>query len=311
MSMLRPDAFERADRFLREQARPLEGALFQHDFRGAGSDAALEALSAFQNDDGGFGHGLEPDAATPSSGALATSVALHHLASLQVPSDDPRVTRAVAYLRATLDPEHWTWRIVPEDTDAHPHAPWWGSEGLEERFGEFQVNPRGDIVAALYAFPGVVEEGWLEPLAEDTVRAIETRTLEMHDLLNAVSLLESPGIPVGWRARVRSACEAAAESVPRDPAQFEGYGLRPVDLAPRPDAALHHLFADAVHANLDVLVAQQEEDGAWAPSWAWGAYPEAWAEARRAWQGVLTLRALRVLRGYGRIEGVPAAGTPH
>lgn len=305
--MLLPDAFARAERFLRERARPLEAALFERHVHGADADAARDALAAFQNEDGGFGHGLEPDAATPSSGALATSAALQHLASLQLPADDPMVARAVAYLRSTLDPERWTWRIVPEDVDAYPHAPWWGSEGLEQRFGGFRINPRGDIVAALYAFPEVAEQGWLEPLAEDTVRAVETAELEMHDLLNAVSLLESPGLPVGLRARVRSACEAAAESVPRDPAQFEGYGLRPLDLAPRPDAALHHLFADAVHANLDVLLDEQGEDGAWSPSWAWGAYPEAWSEARVAWQGVRTLRALRILRAYGRIEGVPPA----
>lgn len=305
--MLRPDAFARAERFLRERARPLEAALFEHDVHGADPDAVLTALGAFQNEDGGFGHGLEPDAATPSSGALATSVALQHLAWLEVPGDHPMVERAVGYLRSTLDPERWTWRIVPEDVDAHPHAPWWGSEGLEQRFGEFRVNPRGDIVAALYAFPEVAEAGWLGPLAEDTVRAVETSDLQMHDLLNAVSLLESRGLPVGLRARVRSACEAASTAVPRDPADFEGYGLRPLDVAPRPDAALHHLFADVVPANLDVLLAEQGDDGAWSPAWAWGAYPEAWADARIAWQGILTLRALRVLRAYGRIEGLPPA----
>jgi hypothetical protein len=83
---------------------------------------------------------------------------------------------------------------------------------------------------------------------------------------------------------------------------WHGYGLQPVTVVPRPDSPLHHLFAEVVHTNLDWLIEQQGDDGAWAPSWAWDAYPEAWADARREWQGVLTLDTLLALRAYGRIE---------
>ncbi len=306
MTLLAHDAYQRAARFLVEQARPLEAACFRHDFEGAAAAAGIEALRAFQNDDGGYGHGLEPDVRTPSSGALATGVALQRLAELGAAAEHPQVAAARAYLERTLDPERWTWRVVPDDVDAHPHAPWWSSEGLEERFGGFQVNPRAAVVAGLLHFEPAAEEGWLGPLVEATVRTLETRELDMHELLAALTLLEAPGLPVGSRARVRSACEQAAlRSVATDPASWEGYGLQPLDVAPRPGSPLHHLFAEAVEVNLEHRIARQGDDGAWAPAWSWDGYPEAWEGARREWQGVLTLDALRSLRAYGRIEGVP------
>ncbi len=309
--MLSYDAFQRATRFLREHARPLEHAQFEHDFGEGPAAAVVDALACFQNDDGGYGHGLEPDRQGASSGALATARALPVLSEAGVGDDHPHLAAAVAYLRATLDPKTLTWRIVPPDTGSSPHAPWWGREGLEDRFGHFRINPRGDVLAGLYRFPEVAEETWIEPVAEDCVRAIETRELEMHDLLNAVALLEAPGLPVGLRARVRAVVEdSAARMVSTRWEEWHQYGLQPLKVAPRPDAALHHMFAEPLQWNLDFLIETQGEDGAWAPSWSWGQYPEAWEEARRAWQGILTLEALRALRAFGRVDGgaVPAPG---
>ena len=303
MAMLSPDAFARAARFLAEEARPLEAARFRHAFEEGPGEAALEALGAFQNGDGGYGRALEPDLRTPSSSALATSRALLVLAELGAPADHPQVRAAAAYLERAMDAQSWTWSIVPGDAGAHPHAPWWEPAGIEERFGGYLVNPRAAVVAGLLHFEDAHEAGWLGAVAEDTVRAVETRELDMHELLAALSLLEAPRLGVGSRARVRAACEQAAERlVATDADAWHGYGLQPITVAPRPDSPLHHLFADAVHANLDVLIGQQGDDGAWAPGWAWDAYPEAWADARREWQGVLTLDALTTLRAYERIE---------
>ena len=50
------------------------------------------------------------------------------------------------------------------------------------------------------------------------------------------------------------------------------------------------------------MIETQESDGAWSPFWNWGdAFPAAWPSARRRWQAVLTLAALRTLRSYGRL----------
>ena len=61
MNKLTKEQFERARQFLKTKARKLERALFEYEFESGGQEPILSALAAYQNVDGGFGHGLEPD----------------------------------------------------------------------------------------------------------------------------------------------------------------------------------------------------------------------------------------------------------
>ena len=47
--------FERAKAFMYRNARPLDMARFQYHFEGGSREAVLQALSYYQNADGGFG----------------------------------------------------------------------------------------------------------------------------------------------------------------------------------------------------------------------------------------------------------------
>ena len=51
----------RIRRWIERNARPLEWALYRQKFENGSESAVLEALSAYQNPDGGFGYALEPD----------------------------------------------------------------------------------------------------------------------------------------------------------------------------------------------------------------------------------------------------------
>src|SRR5690606_16717044 len=122
MGHLSTDRYLQARAALHAIARPLELRLFEYHFEGAPAWPVIDALSEFQNDDGGFGHGLEPDAQTTASGAEATSVALLRLAEAEAPASHPMVRSAVAYLERTLDPDTRTWQIVPDATAGPPQT---------------------------------------------------------------------------------------------------------------------------------------------------------------------------------------------
>jgi len=308
-TLLAPEAYERARAFLRGGARPLELRAFEHAFEAAPAWPLFDAFVRYQNPDGGFGHGLEPDALTGASGALATSVALRCLVEAAAGRDHPLVRRAVAYLERSLDPLQRVWRIVPEATADAPHAPWWAAAGLEERFHGFALNPKADIVAQLYALGPAADEGWLDGLAEEVVREVEVRApagLELHDLIGAARLVDAPHLSPALRRRLLDRVAPLAEaSVGRTPDAWAAYGLEPLALAPRPDAALGALLAEPLQAQLDHLIAAQADDGAWWPTWTWGRGSDdaSWSASRRAWAGVLTLEALRRLRAFGRLAG--------
>jgi hypothetical protein len=91
-----------------------------------------------------------------------------------------------------------------------------------------------------------------------------------------------------------------------EPQEWEGYGLQPVVAVNSPESPLAGAIDPTlIDANLDFVIDRQKADGGWSPNWSWDfVAPEAWAEAKRDWRGVLTLRHLNTLRAYGRIEGV-------
>ena len=57
--------FDRAEKFIYNNARLLERQLFAYHFKGGSREQVLTALRAYQNEDGGFGHALEPDIRCP------------------------------------------------------------------------------------------------------------------------------------------------------------------------------------------------------------------------------------------------------
>ena len=54
------DAFGAGDLFLLKHGRLLERRLFATCFLGASPAGVIDTLRGYQNEDGGFGHGLEP-----------------------------------------------------------------------------------------------------------------------------------------------------------------------------------------------------------------------------------------------------------
>ena len=67
---LSTDAQASARAFIVAHARPLERAWYAYQFESGPAEAVLDTLAAFQNADGGFGHGLEPDVQLPNSSAI-------------------------------------------------------------------------------------------------------------------------------------------------------------------------------------------------------------------------------------------------
>jgi len=309
MKQLSRAAFDRARRFLKTQARPLDRALFEYRFEGGSAEAVRTALSAYQNDDGGFGHALEPDLRTPSSSALATGIGLRILVELDVPADHPMVRAAVVYLRSTYDLESKVWRVIPVDANDHPHAPWWHDEAgsLARTFDGFVLIPRAELVASLYHYGALVPSGWLQDVAEDVVRALEAQqplgTGGGDDLAYAIELAEAEALPADLRARLVQRIRASLPVVVvRDPAQWSGYCLAPLKVIRSPHTLGADLIADAVAEHLDYTIDGQTDEGTWEPNWTWGeSYPEVWPQARLEWRGQITLSTLTTLRAFGRV----------
>lgn len=80
-------------------ARVLEQRRFAHHFTGGGADAVETALAAYRNEDGGYGHGLEPDLRGPVS--LPPHTALDSTGRC----GGPQVERVCRYLTLVSAPD--------------------------------------------------------------------------------------------------------------------------------------------------------------------------------------------------------------
>ena len=61
------DTFAAGREFILREGRLVERRLFATIFEGAPGSGVIDALRGYRNEDGGFGHGLEPDKRVPAS----------------------------------------------------------------------------------------------------------------------------------------------------------------------------------------------------------------------------------------------------
>ncbi|MXX39070.1 MAG: hypothetical protein F4Z85_13580, partial [Gemmatimonadetes bacterium] len=135
MKLLTSDSFEKARTFVMEQGRELERRLLSYYFDDGTPAAVLDELANYQNQDGGFGKGLEPDIQMPDSSVVTTTIALRILREVKAASNDEIVRKAIQYLLAEYDSAQSIWPIVPQEVDEYPHAPWWNFENTADTFG--------------------------------------------------------------------------------------------------------------------------------------------------------------------------------
>jgi len=306
MKLSRADQ-ETARAFIQQRARLLEQNLFAYHFQDGTSEDVLAALAEFQNPDGGFGNALEPDLRLPASSAIATTVGLQILREVQASSDHPLVQGAIQYLLDTYDAENQVWPIIPPAAADAPHAPWWNySENLAEQWGGFLGNPRAEIVGYLHEHAGLVPAGLRDRLTIAVVDHLEESFPEMNmfDLMCYVRLTETRSLPGDGRELILPRLQEVFDRlVARNPDQWSEYCLKPLEIADSPDSPFASGLAREIDLNLDFEIERQQPDGSWAPAWSWGDnYPETWPRAEGDWKGVLTVRTLRVLKNFGRLE---------
>src|SRR5690242_2363253 len=119
------DRVTRAEQFVWLNGRLLDRHRFAYHFTGGSSEQLLAALRPYQNPDGGFGHGLEPDIRAPVSQPQPVELALWVLAEVDG-YGDPMVSRILDYLPTVTTAEGGVPFTLPS-VNPYPHGPWWES----------------------------------------------------------------------------------------------------------------------------------------------------------------------------------------
>lgn len=281
-----PIDLDAARRFLYDDARLLERHLASTLLDGAPAEPVLRSLRAYRNDDGGWGHALEPDLRGPDSQVSAAMSALDVLAQVGV-SDDPLVTETADWLQSVSLPDGSVPHVLPSAA-AYPRAPW--MEPNDSGFLTYRV--------AAHLWRLGADHPWLAPATQWCWRQIETRELTGYEAFFALSFLDAVPEPT----RVTKALDRFGAILRADgsipvPGGVDDEKITALQLSPTPEAPSRALFSDdLIEAGLDALEAEQLEDGGWDFDFLH------WSPGQSAeWRGIVTLAALVTLRTHGRL----------
>jgi hypothetical protein len=297
-------ALERAEHFIWMTARVLEQRRFAYHFLGGSSDAVETALTAYLNEDGGYGHALEPDLRGPVSQPLHTGHALRVLDSIGR-CGGLRVERMCRYLTDVSTKEGALPAVHPSQR-AYPSAPFLPIPDDPPS----ELLATGPVVGLLHR--NEVWHAWLFRATDfcwSAVDAIEKS--HPYEIEAAIAFLD--GAPDRPRA------QAAADRLGRivreqrlvalDPEHLDeqpvAAGYAPGehhfahDYAPTPESLARRWFTDEEMArSLEHLAGEQREDGGWPITWREWA-PGTALESRP----IVTIEALRTLQAHGHPIG--------
>jgi hypothetical protein len=286
--------FERAQDFIWRNARLLERQLFAHLFCGGTSQAVIDALRAYQNPDGGFGHGLEPDKRCPDSQPVDAELALKILDTCSVLTDplvhDRLLSPLCDFLASTARPSGGVPFALPS-VNQYPHAPWWTIEPDPPA----SINPTASIVGFL--FKSGIQHSWLETAEKYCWEAITSLHSEQyHDLMPALTFLVNA--PDSQRAQpeiLRLLNHIQQRNLVELDPRAGGYVKMPLDWAPSPKSPCRVLFdQETIDLHLKALLQRQQPDGGWAINW-----DPISPGVELEWRGWVTIEALKVLKAYG------------
>ncbi|MEV7991177.1 hypothetical protein AB0O67_04460 [Streptomyces sp. NPDC086077] len=294
----------RAEQFVWLTARVLEQRLFAYHFLHGGADPVETALDAYRNQDGGYGHALEPDLRGPVSQPLHTAHALHVLDAIGH-CGGQRVERVCRYLTSVSTPDGALPAVHPGQR-GYPTAPF--VPVVDDPPSELLAT--GPVVGVLHR--NEVWHAWLFRATDFCWQAVESlKRSHPYEIQAAVTFLDS--------APDRPRAEAAADRLGRlvreqrlaalDPERLDAYPVAPGyapgehhfphDYARTPHSLARVWFTDdEMERSLDFLASEQQEDGGWPIRWRqWAPAPA--QEARP----LVTIQALRTLRSYSRAIG--------
>jgi hypothetical protein len=288
-----------AEAFMTTHARLLDRHRFALHFTGAGPDAALAALEAYRNADGGYSWGLEPDLRAPESqpgGALHAFEVFEEVG----PATSPRAAELCDWLDSASLPDGGVPFALPVSS-ASGTAPFWAN--ADPRSSSLHITAA--VTAAGHRVarhdPALAQHPWLARATRYCLEAIAAREGERHALELMYSLAFLDAVAGDERAAGPLLEQLAGTIPPSGALHVQGGAddefLRPLDFAPLPTSRVRGNLADeVVTADLDRLAGEQRDDGGWDVDFA--SYSPA---AALEWRGYITVWALTALEANGRL----------
>ncbi len=293
------NVFEKAQQFIYRNARPIDLVRYQYHFKSGSAQMVIDNLAYYQNADGGFGHGLEPDAWNPHSTPVQTAEAVRLIREIGwTDSEHPVIQGILAYLTSGTDFADVWFTNLASNAD-YPHAEWWHTE-VDVAWDQY--NPTASLAGFLVAFSAADSAAFQlgKKIADKCLAEYLCGELveEMHALTNIVELYE-------WLAPLKlfplvslkaKITENIAACVTTDTdSWYSEYICKPSQFIDSTKSSFYESQKAMLQFEKQFLLDTQLEDGSWPVAWSWNHYPDAWPIAKNWWQGRNAVSNLLIL----------------
>lgn len=305
MKKLSLTALNQINNYMNNNARPLEQALFNYYFNNLKSDIVLNELEIFQNTDGGFGKGIEPDFKLMKSSSMATSIGLRHLSRMDDTNRAQKmIAKAISYLEDNFDYNRKGWFSVPKEVNSYPHAPWWEyKDGINMTVIDyFWGNPTAELIGYFYKYKKYVNKLDVFSLIEYAIDNLNKKVEfnSEHEIFCYIHLYNR--LEEKYSIRLQHVLQLAiSKLINVNESEWTNYVPTPLKFIEMESKNFFEIEKELIDKNLDYIISNLEERGKILPTWSWGSYLEDWEIAKNEWTGILTLESLVSLKKFNRI----------
>ena len=306
MKKLSNETYRKVNFYMNKEARGLEKALFNYFFNDSPRDVVLNMLEEYQNSDGGFGKGIEPDFRLIDSSPMGTSIGLRYLNLLeQNDRAQKMIIKAIEYLESTYDNKRNGWYSVPATVNDYPHAPHWTyRRDIEMTLIDYSWgNPTAELIGYLYKYRKYLRKIDVFSLLNYAIENLNKQTefISEHNIFCYIKMYNI--IDKQYSSKIEDTIGLAiSQLININEEEWTGYVPTPLKFIDFDSRNFFGIENKHIDNNLDYLVNNLEKDGRIFPTWEWDDYLNEWENARKEWIGDLTLNAMLSLKKFNRIE---------
>lgn len=287
--------------YIKENGRMLDYYLILNLFeKNKYDDEVLIELLKYQNEDGGFGNGLEPDVQAPHSSILATDVAIDILATIKTNEKEPIIERMIQFIESKFNKEDISFEFVPKEKDDYPHAVWWNDV---KEFGYF--NPTPEVIGFLYQNKKYVTKFDVDELVIHMINEIKSPSFmeidSEHSLYSVMKFCEF--ISEEYKKEVKDILvNKVDELIGLDESKWDFYSPQPYKFYMLSKELFDSKYDETLIQNFKFLETKLTTKNIWMPDWKWFQYDEIFeSDVKYQWMGYVTHERLKTMIEFGYI----------
>lgn len=302
MNYLTYKQIEKTNEWMVKNARSIDLAKWNYLFYGGEKEVILDELLKYQNEDGGFGNGLEADILLPLSAAIPSAEAIFTVYDFSLDCSGKWFEKLLKYFENTIQDTPSFWQKVPKDIEEYPRAPWWNYKPDIK----FSPNPCGIIASALILYGNEEQKEIGYTVATKCFEfLLSEEPCSDHDSYNIMKLIEilrsinSPLVSEDVLSKMKIRIK---ENVCYDESKWTEYYPQPLDFANEPNSLWYLYVNDGIDKNFEYWLSKINSEGVWMPNFSWGIASDDSRQTTENWKGYIAVKRAKIFKQYGLVQ---------